>query len=1070
MSTAVSGHSGAGPLSLMSCVRESSPPQDTGSEYEPEKNVSTKKKFWNPRKWFKRKSNKVVEEAPNSLTETNQTLRSRSTSELSVAEDQTRRRSGTPMHPGLSVSHDSVFHSPHSGSELELEAAQSSSSLSISHQPTQPDIRLQTELIERLRQRRGDTSEDDEGLPHSPCNSPTTTEGHLEKSHHKDLPTKSHSTCSDGSLLSMGSSEMDEDSFDPPTQSRHASKLSLQEKNKDVPDADITEWGPMNSSFPLNHAAAHHKVSIRPKRTHGGPRRKRTPVVLPTTPEVNEDSSIRSMTPDGTRAGPGMIDSKLTRSRSNAGTQQGESFAEEEEYSDQKSKESSFFGRFFPRRSGKKKKMKEEQEFMPPAKPEVLNTPTSTPANYYKVNVTESTTVTYDPFDQNVITVDSNLAIRPNALRSGPASRQRILPIDIPSTPEFHQRRDRNEELNNSPLMDDMEWYQKHSSMSTNMSMSMNTSITEASSPVKSSPPKSPLMFSMSPPKSPWSEKRTPKKPSKFVEHTTTTSTTESKSIVRIAGLSPLQQRVISLNDDTDTGFKSLTNFPSDFEEKPIKPVTKSHSFKSTSNVKPSVTDLKNSGFKSLEEKSIFKSLSLDSVKNVDDVLGDEGDTLINRDMEHVQQYNENLLQTKQSSENRNDITITGPSHKAIVNIPANELLSQLDSEKVVTTKEMSVTKVQLNRETSATSQVSTVVMKSEYNMTPNRLSNSHKINRQSIDLDLNLEPVVAVRKFSNDNIEVIKKEDIIEKVEKKDEKEVVATPTKTNSIVTVTSMTNASHYRKNESIKRDSKPIIRTKSNSFDSVESRSSTPKSSQSSLDKLDMISNSKSQENIKSASDSVVRRRSLVKQKHDEEPELMKVFARRSLKLKDSDCEALQQQVAKHIENSEKSSAESVENGKSRDSDKENLSDSSPVEERKKPTIAPKSTALLESKMKIDGLDVKLRKPIGNKIAAFQNRPVTTTPMSKPSTVLKPNALPTRPKTEKFQIITPTITMEEKKDIEVNNSNMINTAEIISNISEKTDLIQDSGNVEVKNFRLRKAEWEKRAQESIRKTTP
>lgn len=94
-------------------------------------------------------------------------------------------------------------------------------------------------------------------------------------------------------------------------------------------------------------------------------------------------------------AGPGMIDSKLTRSRSNAGTQQGESFAEEEEYSDQKSKESSFFGRFFPRRSGKKKKMKEEQEFMPPGKPEVLNTPTSTPANYYKVNVTESTTVTY---------------------------------------------------------------------------------------------------------------------------------------------------------------------------------------------------------------------------------------------------------------------------------------------------------------------------------------------------------------------------------------------------------------------------------------------------------------------------------------------------------------------------------------------------------------------------------------------------------------------------------------------------------------------------------------------------
>lgn len=42
---------------------------------------------------------------------------------------------------------------------------------------------LQTELSERLRLRRGrgDTSEDDEGLPRSPCNSPTVTEGFLDK-------------------------------------------------------------------------------------------------------------------------------------------------------------------------------------------------------------------------------------------------------------------------------------------------------------------------------------------------------------------------------------------------------------------------------------------------------------------------------------------------------------------------------------------------------------------------------------------------------------------------------------------------------------------------------------------------------------------------------------------------------------------------------------------------------------------------------------------------------------------------------------------------------------------------
>ncbi|KAJ8937617.1 hypothetical protein NQ318_003734 [Aromia moschata] len=55
-------------------------------------------------------------------------------------------RSSSSMHPGLSVSHDSVFHSPNSGSDMELDAAQSSSSLSIS-QPL-VDLRLQS------RQRR----------------------------------------------------------------------------------------------------------------------------------------------------------------------------------------------------------------------------------------------------------------------------------------------------------------------------------------------------------------------------------------------------------------------------------------------------------------------------------------------------------------------------------------------------------------------------------------------------------------------------------------------------------------------------------------------------------------------------------------------------------------------------------------------------------------------------------------------------------------------------------------------------------------------------------------------------
>nr|XP_023016819.1 uncharacterized protein LOC111506100 [Leptinotarsa decemlineata] len=77
--------------------------------------------------------------------------------------------------------------------------------------------RIWTELTERLRLRRGrgDTSEDDEGLPHSPCNSPTASDGLLlDKTAIKDLQTKSHSTCSDGSLLSMDSYEDEVSNFD----------------------------------------------------------------------------------------------------------------------------------------------------------------------------------------------------------------------------------------------------------------------------------------------------------------------------------------------------------------------------------------------------------------------------------------------------------------------------------------------------------------------------------------------------------------------------------------------------------------------------------------------------------------------------------------------------------------------------------------------------------------------------------------------------------------------------------------------------------------------------------------
>jgi uncharacterized protein YijF (DUF1287 family) len=53
---------------------------------------TSKKKFWNPKKWFKRK-NKATEDVTAPVDNVgNDVLRSRSTSELSIAEDQIRRR------------------------------------------------------------------------------------------------------------------------------------------------------------------------------------------------------------------------------------------------------------------------------------------------------------------------------------------------------------------------------------------------------------------------------------------------------------------------------------------------------------------------------------------------------------------------------------------------------------------------------------------------------------------------------------------------------------------------------------------------------------------------------------------------------------------------------------------------------------------------------------------------------------------------------------------------------------------------------------------------------------------
>ncbi|XP_045529659.1 uncharacterized protein LOC123717618 isoform X3 [Pieris brassicae] len=111
------------------------------------------------------------------------------------------------------------------------------------------------------------------------------------KRHHAGI---SQSSCSDGSLLSVGSSEMDED-----TSSGHQQDTSVRSDHSDIYNTSE----PPPGLAPLSHSAARHKMAVRPRRTRPATRRKRaTPIAasaLPITPELNEEV-IRSNTPEVT--------------------------------------------------------------------------------------------------------------------------------------------------------------------------------------------------------------------------------------------------------------------------------------------------------------------------------------------------------------------------------------------------------------------------------------------------------------------------------------------------------------------------------------------------------------------------------------------------------------------------------------------------------------------------------------------------------------------------------------------------------------------------------------------------
>ncbi|KRT82557.1 hypothetical protein AMK59_4052, partial [Oryctes borbonicus] len=353
---------------------------------------------------------------------------------------------------------------------------------------------------------------------------------------------------------------MDEDSFGQ--HSVHSSKLSLEEKNIADSDFDL-DVGVKNTSAPLNHSGARHKASVKPQRRYGAPRKKRlSGSVLPTTPEVNEDTAVRSITPEVSStkeivtelyisstniantpssssismsksnrttltekqlkcsslppglAAPGSDSSKLNRSRSNAGTKYQDEFGalgEEDEAKDNK-KTDSFLGRIFPRRSGKKRKSKEEKTISTSSttlssSTSVITTNTNTSK---QAEIIESSVKEFIHSERK----SESFAVKPIPVpRSGPASRQRIQPNDIPASPELSTRFDDNVLKSSpekshpaSPLQIELEnlFQQRMASLSTS-----------PKSPLLKTPPVSPKLQRsplVSPPKSPLSYPKVPSK------------------------------------------------------------------------------------------------------------------------------------------------------------------------------------------------------------------------------------------------------------------------------------------------------------------------------------------------------------------------------------------------------------------------------------------------------------------------------------------------------------------------------------------------------------------------------
>ncbi|CAH0560151.1 unnamed protein product [Brassicogethes aeneus] len=834
----------------------------------------------------------------------------------------------------------------------------------------------------------------------------------------QDLPTKSHSTCSDGSLLSMDSSEIEEDSFG--LTSRQSSKISLNEKKISEIDLEGSK-----GSIPLNHSAAHHRVSVRPRKTHGAPRRQKNASALPATPEVNEDSSTRIPTPDidyidskvtdlsykisltetqlkCSSLPPGLVgpnDPKLSRSKSNAGIQKEEHFEHKEEKSDK-----SFFAKII-RSSGKRRRSKEKhQEHL----------------QYIQTSQQQSITTTSSSTTSSSVTrIESKPIAAPrNATAS---NRQRVLPRNLPASP-IEDRKATPDIKNLSPIQMELENRIKQR---------------QSLQPSPKSPPLSPK-----PPRSPPVIVKTEVTRRMASRHSEINTFEEIKPKIELGNVSAFHNKIISFaaSEDTENTYKSLSYFPE--KEKIVKPVAKSQSFKAPKDDISKVTMAKAASTDSVQvDDSNFK-IDIKPSENHQEIVKEVTNKIVN-DIDD--DFPSKIIKD-------HGITISGPSHTAVVNITSSNTMdsfttsssevTEKESSKTINIKEsqVSVTKIQLKHESTTTTVakpefLSKQLNKVEIKPTTNvifSMKSPKIIEEQSRPKTLNFD--------SDVNMEIIEK----------------------------------------SSPEEDGKPPLsfKFKKNSPKKVLTPETPKKSLSVSLDEDNRSSSQDSLDLLSDSSEGVVLRRKSLAKKKDDEPELMKVFARRSMKIRDSDAESLSQELEekevieekkveeknsinkveearRSLEEDRRKSEEKVKNFglERRKSEEKRKSDSKENIPKEEPKIVEATEKTFKEVIIESTADVTLRNSpsIKNTINNFP-RSVSLSYNNTENSFKKPSFAERR--------VTSNFWSKNEE-----------SEEIITKISRKEEKLNgEKPTVEPKNFNQRKAEWEKRAQLAQKNTVP